>query len=413
MRPSRHHKHPDNPAALPDTEHQTLEKLSGQLPGYAYRPAEALEDIAARQEAADHKRLRRRKIKRIILSLLIVLLLIGGWPAYKFISNQIKVFGADGLVSLLKPVKLKGENRGYVNILLAGNSSDDPGHSGANLTDSIMLLSINPSNKTAFMLSMPRDLYVNIPDNGYAKINEAYQDGESDHFSEGGYALGGMGLLEKTVSASLGVPIDYYALVNYNAVRDAVNALGGITVTITSNDPRGLYDPSPDLANNLAPLVKLANGQQTLNGVQALGLARARGNAYGAYGFASSDFARTEHQRLLLLGIKDKAATANTLVNPVKLGKLFDTFGNNVKTDLSLGEARRLYSLTKQIPNSKITSAGLNDADGKNLLMSYRTRTGQSALVPAAGVDDYSAVQAYVQKLLTPPASSTTPSTSN
>jgi hypothetical protein len=73
--------------------------------------------------------------------------------------------------------------------------------------------------------------------------------------------------------------------------------------------------------------------------------------------------------------------------------------GNNVQTDLKAGELRRLYQLSKEIPDSKIQSASLNKADGVNLLQSYRTKKGQSALIPAAGIDDYTAIQAYINKL--------------
>jgi LCP family protein required for cell wall assembly len=208
-----------------------------------------------------------------------------------------------------------------------------------------------------------------------------------------------MGLLQKTIAQHFGIKFHYYALVNYAALKEAVNAVGGIQVTIASSDPRGLYDPSPDLANNRKPLVDLPNGTVTLDGAQALGLARARGNARGSYGFGSSDFARTEHQRQILIGLKDKASSAGTLANPLKLGQLFDSMGNNVETDFEAGEVRRLYDLMKEIPSNRIKSVSLNEANGKNLLESYRTRSGQSALIPAAGIDDYTEIQTYLQAL--------------
>ncbi|HET8670475.1 MAG TPA: hypothetical protein VFM05_07585, partial [Candidatus Saccharimonadales bacterium] len=150
---------------------------------------------------------------------------------------------------------------------------------------------------------------------------------------------------------------------------------------------------------NRRPLVRLPNGPVDLNGVAALGLARARGNARGSYGYAQGDFVRTENQRKILIGIKEKAASLSTLSSPVRLGRLMDALGANVQTDFEAGELRRLYDLSKEIPASGIVSASLNDADEKNLLQSYRTRRGQAALVPAAGIDDYSEIQAYVQKL--------------
>jgi anionic cell wall polymer biosynthesis LytR-Cps2A-Psr (LCP) family protein len=208
-----------------------------------------------------------------------------------------------------------------------------------------------------------------------------------------------MGLLEKTITERFGIRIQYYALVNYTALKEAVNAVDGIKITVESSDTRGLYDPSPDLLNNREPLVDLPNGIATLDGPAALGLARARGHARGAYGYGNSDFTRTENQRKILLGLKDKATSIGTLSNPVRLGQLMDSLGNNVDTDLKAGELRRLYGLSKEIPSGSIVSASLNDADGKDLLQSYRTKRGQAALVPAAGIDDYSDIQTYLLKL--------------
>jgi polyisoprenyl-teichoic acid--peptidoglycan teichoic acid transferase len=390
------------------TQPDNLLDLNRSLTGYAYQP-EPNGDTTLKEPIESEKP--KRPVKKVVLWTISIILLIGiftgGWVAWKLLANEVKVFGWGGLFSLLHKTKLKGEDEGHVNILLAGNSADDANHGGATLTDSIMIVSVNTKAKTAFMLSVPRDLYVNIPGNGYAKINEAYQDGEQGKFDEPGYPKGGMGLLEKTVSQNFGITFHYYALVDYAAVRDAVNAVGGINVTITSSDPRGLYDPSPDLNNNRLPLVKLPNGVNKLNGTQALALARARGNSYGSYGYATSDFQRTKNQQAILVALKDKAISTGTLANPVKLGQLFDSIGNNVNTDMTLGEARRGYDIGKDIKNSDIKSVGLNDVDGKNLFTSYRTRLGQSALIPRNGVDDFDEIKSLVQTLLNPPVATT------
>lgn len=339
----------------------------------------------------------KKILKRTFLVLLAIFLIVTGWLGYKAYKNSGKL--GTNIFSIFDNSKLKGENEGHVNILLAGNSADDPGHGGAQLTDSIILVSINTRNKTAFLLSIPRDLYVQIPDNGYSKINAAYVYGEQQKFSEAGYPGGGMGLLSKVVSTKLDVPIDYYALINYTAFKDAVNAVGGITITLNSPDPRGVYDPYANL--------KLGNGTISLSGQQALNLARARGDGPGSYGIWQGDFDRALHQRQMLIALRAKATSAGVIANPVKIGNLFDAAGNNIKTDLSLGNMRRLNTITKDIPDSKIKSASLNSADGVNLLRSYRTTNGQSALVPAAGLNDYTAIQAYVVKLIGPTTTST------
>lgn len=343
-------------------------------------------------------------LKRFLRLVLIVVLLAGIFLGGKFLLNASKTFNGN-LFGLLQNDKLKGEDEGRVNILVAGNSADDVGHSGGDLTDSIMLLSIDTKNNRAFMLSIPRDLWVDNPADGYTKINAVYPYGNNKHFSEAGYPDGGMGALEKVVSENLGITIHYYALINYTAFRDAVNAVGGIDVNIQSSDPRGLYDPSRDWTKPRGtPLVKLSNGMHHLDGQTALNLARARGDTYGAYGYAQSDFIRGANQRLMLLALKDKASSAGVALNPIKIASLLDSFGNNVTTDFHTTEVRRLYDITKKIPNGSIQSLGLNDVNGKNLLMSYQAPGDQSALIPRAGRDNYSAVQAYVQTLVAPPA---------
>lgn len=344
---------------------------------------------------------RRRPLRRILAVVAVLAVLAFGWMAGKFIANSVQIFGWDGLFRLFSSQQLEGEAEGRINILLAGNSADDPGHEGAELTDSIMILSINTRDNEGYVLSIPRDLYVDIPGKGHHKINEAYQVGQE---RSGGSILGdpdsssGMGLLKQVIARNLGMRVHYYALVNYEALRQAVDAVDGIEVNIASSDIRGLYDPSLDLATR-QPLVKLPNGVAHLDGRQALNLARARGHADGAYGYDGGDFMRTELQRQILMGIKHKSFSVATLSNPLRIGKLFDSLGGNIETDLSLGEVRRLHSLTQAIDDRKVTSATLNGITGDNLLEDYTTPGGQYALVPRAGIDDYSEIREYIESL--------------
>jgi LCP family protein required for cell wall assembly len=336
--------------------------------------------------------------KRIIFACLLPFLLIGLWLGIKFGFNAARIFNGN-LFNVFTTTRLKGEDQGRVNILLAGNSADDVGHDGGELTDSIMILSLDTKNNKAFILSVPRDLYVPIQDNGSAKINTAYVYGKQQKFNESGYPKGGMGLLEKTIQSNLGITTHYYALINYSALRDAVNAVGGVPVTINSGSACGLYDPSIDWTTH-GPLVDLSNGTHTLSGQQALNLARARGDARGSCGYAKSDYMRTQNQRMLLLSLKNKVFTTGVLANPIKLSKLFDSLGRNVKTDMQLSEVRRLNDLIKGVDNGKIKSYGLEDINGKSYLTSYRTASGQSALVPTAGVDNFSEIKSVLRRLM-------------
>lgn len=332
--------------------------------------------------------------KRIAIAIALLVLLTGGFVGVKFLYNAHKLFGGN-IFSVLKTTKLQGETNGRVNILLAGNSADDAGHDGANLTDSIMIMSLDTVNNKVFLLSIPRDLWVNVPGYGHQKINAAYVDGQNDNFSQDGYPAGGMGQLQQVVEQNFGIKINYYALINYTAFKDAVDAVGGIDVTIASSDKRGLYDPSIDWTTH-GPLVKLTNGPHHLTGQQALDLARARGDDYRSYGFAGSDFDRTQNQRLMLVALKTKTVSAGVMANPAKLSKLADAVGNNVKTNFSLSEVHRLYDLVKNIDSNSIQSLSLNDANGKNLLANYTAPDGESTLIPSAGVDSYDAIQAFI-----------------
>ncbi len=368
----------------------------------AYQPTTARRQTAPREvtqkiEPAEKKRWFTWKKALLLLLVLSVtpLLVIGVWDLKNFTSATSKIFGTSNGFGILAQTPPKNTD-GRTNILLVGYSADDPNHGGATLTDSIMILSLDKDQKNGYMLSVPRDLYVDIPGDGKAKINEAYQDGQRSGFNEPGYAPGGIGLLEKTVSEKFGIEVHNYALINYAAVRDIVDALGGITVNIQSSDPRGIYDP------NFQPVeggpLKLANGSQKIDGQTALRLTRARGATYGSYGFPKSDFNRTQNQQMVLTAIKSEL-NWKLVLDPRTNGKIFSAIGNNVQTDVKLSEVLPLYRMFTSVPNDQLKSVTLNDINGQNLLRSYRTPFGQSALIPAAGINNYQDIQAAIANL--------------
>jgi LCP family protein required for cell wall assembly len=343
----------------------------------------------------------RRKILTPILTTLIIFLAIGIWLGSSIVGNLDKVFHGNifsDASSIFNNTTLRGQNQGRINILLAGDSVDQIGHGGAALADTIIVFSINTHKHTAFMLSIPRDLWVYIPGfpgSGYQKINAA-NDGMGTNFP--GYPQNGMGQLEHILKTDLGIPIDYYSVSDYGALRDVVNAVGGITVNIQSPDPRGLYDPYTNL--------KLPNGIAYLNGQEALNLARARGDGPGSYGFPSSDFDRTAHQRLIISAIAAKAKTLGFLSNPIKISNLFNAIGDNVQTDLNLSDILALVKISKGINLNNIKSyafcSTLNSTNcGTPILTDYTNPgSGEEALIPVAGINNYTALQAYYQQLI-------------
>ncbi len=327
-----------------------------------------------------------------------LVVLVGGFLGWKVYKNTSKVFNGN-IFGIFSNTKLKGEDQGRVNIMITGTSEDDPGHSGALLTDSIMIASIDPVNNTGFLISIPRDLWVSYETDSCqfgneGKINAVYECGEDIKFHEDGFPDGGLGLMEKVIEKDTGLDINYYVKIDYTAFRQAVNSVGGVDVTIKTDDPRGLYDGNIGKQDG-GPL-KLPNGNVHLDGQTALNLARARCDTV-CYGFTKGDFDRTEHQRMMLLALKDKALSAGTLSNPAKISSLLDSVGNNVKTDFQVSELRRLYDISKQIQNQNLKSVGLADDDVK--LVTTGNVNGSSIVKPVAGIDDFSQIKAYLKRL--------------
>lgn len=318
------------------------------------------------------------------------------WDVRNLQNVSSKLFGTDNAWEVLQTKELKSTADGRVNILIVGYSIDDPNHGGANLTDSILVVSLDKNTHTGYMLSVPRDLYVQIPNYDYAKINEAFPAGENQNFSSPGYPRGGIGLLQKVVGDTFDIDLHYYALINYTSVKEVVNALGGIDVSIKSPDSRGIYDPNFPAFQG-GPL-KLTNGTHNIDGQTALRLTRARGSTYGSYGFPLSDFNRTQNQQQVFTSIKDRL-NWSLVLDPRTNGQIFEAAGNNVKTDVTIHEVIPLYRLFVSVPNGNLKPISLRELNGANLLDSYTTPLGQSALIPTAGLDDYSQIKAHIKQL--------------
>ena len=332
----------------------------------------------------------------ILLIALVPVIVLATWNYRNFANASEPLFGSTNILQVLNVKPLNNTNS-RVNLLLVGYSADNPGHGGADLTDSILLLSLDQKDPSGtYMLSIPRDLYVNISNEyGYGKINEAYQAGERTAFSEAGYPNGGMGQLQQTISETLGITVHYNALINYAAVRNIVDALGGVTVTIQSDDERGLYDPNFQ-PNEGGPL-RLPNGQQEIDGQTALRLTRARGAA-GGYGFGQSDFTRTKNQQLVVSAILNEL-NWTLVLDPRTNGKIFTAVANNVETDVTLNHLIPLYRLLTKTPTDAITSYTLRDINGTNYLSSYTTQSGQAALIPRSGIDNFNEIQSALDTL--------------
>ena len=350
------------------------------------------------QPQKDRKRRIRKVLKiggMLFATLLVLGVLTGGYLFVKGWIASKKIFKGGGSSSTLystdiAPEKLKGEGDGRINILLLGNSGGD--HPGADLTDSIVVASIDPVAKDIALLSIPRDLWVSVPGYWSMKINAAYVSGMQSALDDGKNEAdaqeAGFATLEETIQQYLGIPIHYHALVNFEAFREGVDAIGGVDVNVEED----LYDTFIMADNDNNPLIAKA-GLQHFDGRHALLYAQSR--------HSTSDFDRGKRQRLVLIAIKEKILTIGTFSNPNTVSKLIDALGNNVSVNATLGEIMRMYEITKDIPSSSIATIGLTDET--NPLVTTGNVNGQSIVQPRAGLTDFSDIQSFVRNALRDP----------
>ncbi len=335
-------------------------------------------------------RLGLRVFKRLAFASTVLVLMIGIWLGVKSFLTARDVFDGGGGGSLalnrsVDPSQLNQEGDGRINILLLGKGGE--GHDGGELTDSIIVASIDPLDNSAGLLSIPRDLYVDVPGLWSMKINAAFVTARDKNISQGASfdraVDAGLDTLEDVVEQTIGIPIHYNVMVDFVAFEESVDALGGIEVFLEER----VFDDAflPELLLDVGP------GAETLDGEEALALARTRKTS------VRGDFDRSLRQRLILLAIKDKVLSAGTFANPVRLSQLLDVIGDNVVTNISLDEANQLLQIAQSISSDSIQS--LSFVDGVQLVQS--TFIGdQSVVIPVAGVRDFSEIQTYVRNQL-------------
>ncbi len=231
-------------------------------------------------------------------------------------------------------------------------------------TDTIVLAIIRPRDGQVSLISIPRDLWVNIPTVGMQRINTAFQYGEIY-----GYSGGGAGLLKDTLLFNFGLQIDHTALVDFDGFRRIIDTLGGIDVPIFCpyTDWR-LIDPSydPEDENNWT-LFTAGPGLIHMDGDYALWYARSRKK--------SNDFDRGRRQQEVLRSIYAQALRTNTLAS---LPQLYSDFSTTIQTDLGLGDILQFAPLALHLNNADIRSYYI----AGDLVIPWITPGGAYVLLP-------------------------------
>lgn len=356
-----------------------------------------------KQNRTRGQRIRRRIIWIAVSVLLAILLAIGGYLVYKTLHATGSVLQGS-IVDLVQNQPLKQDANGRSNFLVLGTTDDDPSHAGNNLTDTIMVISVDQNKKNAYTFSVPRDLYVDYGmacTSGYkGKINAYFScvdDGTDDQAEQNR-----LNTTKEFIGKILGLDFQYALHVNSVVVRDAVDAVGGIDVNIEgSGGAPGILDRNFDWGCNFKCYkVKYDNGVHHLTGEQAMYLAMARGDIAPTYGLSRSNFDREQNQQKIVVALKEKAASTGTLTNLGAITGLIDAVGNNLRTDISTKEVRTLMNVANDIKTTDIHS--LDFFTDENML--YTTGpmgSAGSVVYPKAGVGVYTDIQAFILKELT------------
>ncbi|MEK7125297.1 MAG: LCP family protein [Patescibacteria group bacterium] len=331
------------------------------------------------------------KTSAIISTLFLVAVLAYGARAVISGQNLAAQFGNISVFSQLRHLvgadakPLQGEAEDRINIALLGIGGAN--HEGGNLTDTIMVASIRPSDKSLALLSIPRDLVAPIPGIGWQKINSANAYGKQAQPNEPG---AGPRLAEQTIEAITGLPIHYYIKIDFSGFTKIIDALGGVRVPV----PQAFTDYEyPDNAYGYEP-VSFAAGWQDLKGDRALQYVRSRhGNNN-----EGSDFARARRQQAVLEALQKRAMALSTLLNPNKIISLADIVGENMQTDMEIWESLKLFELAKQINTSAIKQVVLS-SDNNGLLASDINPDGAYVLRPRAGADNFSEIKLAAQEI--------------
>ncbi|MCK5490708.1 MAG: LCP family protein [Candidatus Pacebacteria bacterium] len=275
-----------------------------------------------------------------------------------FGDNFFQILPTEDETSIIE--KLKNNELERLNILLLGiRGVGDP--NGGLLTDTIIVVSIKPQTGELALISIPRDLYIDIPHRDYEnKINEVYSTGVIDENWQRGLKYS-----KEAVAQVTGLDIHYATSVDFKAFKEIVDTLGGVTITLSA--------PFMETNQFEEGIIDLPAGTQNIDGDTALLFARAR--------FSSSDFDRSKRQQQLLIGVKEKALRLGVISNPVKVVSILNSLGNHVKIDAELWELQELISVINKMDTSN-TKRMVFDTSKEGLLYASRDLKGSYILLP-------------------------------
>jgi LCP family protein required for cell wall assembly len=261
------------------------------------------------------------------------------------------------------------------NFLVLG--TDRVGSGGSWRTDTIMVVGIDRANGRVAVLSIPRDLYVEIPGYGWSRINTADYIGEKILPIEGG----GPALVSQILNNTFGISTDHWVRMEMNGFKSVVDSIGGVTIHLDCP----FYEPIFNLTTNSWDYFTLPAGDVWMDGETAYFFVRLR--------LRESDIGRSKRQRQFLWALRDQASNANLLL---RAPELWSAFQETFSTDLSLLQLVDYAQLALSVDAGNVRAAGISLAD----LQSYTTSQGASVL----RIADQARVQRVVDGIWNAPA---------
>lgn len=383
---------------MPKKETEKIAKTESKKAETVSEKAEAETDVKSKKQTTKKSDKNKvplwAKIVMIALSVILVLIITAMTLMYMLLSHSTAVFKGNPMDILISS-ELKKDENGQTNFLIFGTSEDAKGHGGQELTDSILVASINQEHKTAKVFSVPRDLWVNysvagnepmsctVGDRG--KINatylcalEEYKNSMSVSNAKDAASL----YFAKKISEVTGLSMHYYVAEDWGAVKMIVDKIGGIDVDVYADDEDGIHDSCQN--------IDLKKGMYyNMNGDLAMKLARARNAACtpGDYGLSRSNFDREINQQRIMNAIKNKVSSIGILMNPGQVMSIIDVLGDNLRTNIVMSEVRTLIDFGTKLEGG-IQSISTVDQFGTG-------RIGLSSVVIPAGASTYSEGSLY------------------
>ena len=254
------------------------------------------------------------------------------------------------------------EASGRITILVMGIDRR-PGEDFQSLTDTMMIVSLNPLDNTASIMNIPRDFFAEIPGvSGRRRINTAFNFG----FNRGAQGpAGGAALAMETVEKNLGIVVDHYVLLDFTAFIRSIDAIGGVEIDV----PKDIYDARYPTMNYGYEIFSVSAGLNQFDGATALKYARTR--------HGDTDFGRSSRQQQVIMAVRDKVLNLGADKLLIQFPLLYAEVSEGVRTDLTIADMYSLASIARELPRENIKTVVLD----YKYFLNYTTPDGQQVLI--------------------------------